>query len=53
MARAYLKEDTQCLDPKKAEAHQAKWNLDMVEIAKTRQKFQDSYQFMQVPFGAT
>jgi hypothetical protein len=52
MARAYLKEDTQCLDPKKAESHQARWERDMVEIAKSRQKFQDSYQFMQANYGA-
>jgi hypothetical protein len=52
MQRAYLKEDTQCLDPKKAEKHEGLWKVDMVEIAKSRQKFQDSYQFIQVPYGA-
>ena len=51
-ARAYQKDDTQCLDPKKGEKHEALWKVDMVEIAKTRQKFQDSYHFAQVAYGA-
>ncbi len=52
MCRAYLKDDTQCLDPKKAEKHEGLWRLDMVEIAKSRQKFHDSFHFVQVPYGA-
>lgn len=52
MCRAYLKDDTECLDPKKAETHLALWKLDMMEIAKTRQKFHDSFHFGQVPYGA-
>jgi hypothetical protein len=52
LARAYLKEDSETLDPQKAERHGQLWRLDMNEIGKSRIRLHDAGEFVGPHYGA-
>ena len=52
LSRAYLKEDSETLDPQKAATHTILWKADMDEIARMRIRMHDSSAFLGPNFGA-
>ena len=52
LCRAYLKEDTETLDPEKAAKHLVLWKVDMDEMARLRIRMQDSGAFLGPNYGA-
>ena len=52
LSRAYLKEDTETLDPEKAAKHNVLWKVDMDEIARLRIRLHDSGAFLGPNYGA-
>jgi hypothetical protein len=52
LCRAYLKEDSETLDPQKATTHTALWVKDMGEIGKSRIQLHNSGQFLGPHYGA-
>ncbi len=52
MSLAYLKDDTQCLDPQKAEQHRQLWLKDKDKMAKSRINLHDAGEFLGPNYGA-